>query len=252
MVLLTQANLLQQREMMNELGGSNMTDEPIRRALDLKDAAVLAPLFATSVAISWEVGLFYVTGGFYYFSLSEHLVYAVSALPLALFFAAVFLLVTITFVPMIDRFIGGRRGFAVLLFVIGIALAIWAYPTASVFNFTIGMLACLGSIIIGSTDLRRTDPQSLVFLAILGAALPFATGVDLQVEAEKAAARGNVEMIKLKSGELRGTIMMAGERGLLVYQPSKETYIFIRSDDFLSAEYPSYDRLKRNHPGVFR
>ena len=59
-------------------------------ALPVKDLVVLIPLFATSLAISWEVGRFGPYGGFLFFSLSEHLLAAMAALPVALFLSTLF------------------------------------------------------------------------------------------------------------------------------------------------------------------
>src|SRR4051794_17340419 len=52
----------------------------------LKDALVVIPLLASSLAITWEVGYFSRLGGgsFALFSLTEHIAFAVQALPLAI------------------------------------------------------------------------------------------------------------------------------------------------------------------------
>jgi hypothetical protein len=52
-------------------------------AWQFKDSAVAVPLLASSLAITWQVGRFAPTGGFENFSLSDHLVAAMAALPTA-------------------------------------------------------------------------------------------------------------------------------------------------------------------------
>jgi hypothetical protein len=71
-------------------------DEP-GEVLPVKDLVVLIPLFASSIAISWEVGRFMPLGGFLYFSLSEHLLAAMYALPGALILSAFFAVLVIPF-----------------------------------------------------------------------------------------------------------------------------------------------------------
>ena len=56
--------------------------------LQVKDAVVLVPLFGSLLAMTWEAGQFYPTGGFRLFSLSEHLLSAIGALPITLMAAS--------------------------------------------------------------------------------------------------------------------------------------------------------------------
>jgi hypothetical protein len=53
----------------------------------LKDAAILLPIVASSLAVSWEVGRFIPFGGFFLFNLSEHLLAAMAYLPTAITFS---------------------------------------------------------------------------------------------------------------------------------------------------------------------
>lgn len=71
-------------------------DEP-GEVLPVKDLVVLIPLFASSIAISWEVGRFMPLGGFLFFSLSEHLLDAMYAMPAALILSAFFAVLVIPF-----------------------------------------------------------------------------------------------------------------------------------------------------------
>jgi hypothetical protein len=56
-------------------------------SLTLKDAAILLPIVASSLAVSWEVGRFIPFGGFFLFNLSEHLLAAMAYLPTAITFS---------------------------------------------------------------------------------------------------------------------------------------------------------------------
>ena len=66
-------------------------------ALPVKDLVVMIPLLASSLAISFEVGRFGPTSGFLYFSLSEHLLAAIYALPAALVLSTLLAVLVIPF-----------------------------------------------------------------------------------------------------------------------------------------------------------
>lgn len=59
------------------------------QSVSVKDAAVLIPLGGSALALCWEVGSFLPIGGaaFSFFSITEHIAFAVPALPLALLMA---------------------------------------------------------------------------------------------------------------------------------------------------------------------
>jgi hypothetical protein len=76
-----------------------MPSAEARGSFLVKDLLVLIPLFGSVLAMTWEVGSFIPTGGFTYFSLSEHLLAAVNALPYALATAVVLLVGPLFFFP---------------------------------------------------------------------------------------------------------------------------------------------------------
>src|SRR3979409_2359319 len=76
-----------------------MTEVPIRHdapekeaAWAIKDALIVIPFLASAVALTWEVGFFLTIKGsaFGLFTISEHITFALQALPLAML-AAIFL-----------------------------------------------------------------------------------------------------------------------------------------------------------------
>jgi hypothetical protein len=67
-----------------------MPEREVESVLEIKDALLMVPVIASSVAISWAIGRFIPFGGFGYFSLSDHLLSATSALPVALMAVAYF------------------------------------------------------------------------------------------------------------------------------------------------------------------
>ncbi len=205
--------------------------------LELKDIAVVVPLFATTVAISWEVGISIMSGGFFYFSLSEHLVAAIAALPFALIVA-----VAMTFLAAFVRNLVGPDGmspsdltwacgFGVIagLVIVGVSVFV-----PSLFVFTAGVCVAVAALVFGAFN--RSSAAVLLLYPTLAAALPFAAGVDLQ-RLTLATATKYPEEIKLKSGSITGAVAMAGDRGFLLYRPETKTFLFVRADELVSVEY---------------
>jgi hypothetical protein len=60
-----------------------MVESPKPSSIQVKDYIVVVPTLGTALAISWEVGSFLPIGGIAFgaFSLTEHLVFALQALP---------------------------------------------------------------------------------------------------------------------------------------------------------------------------
>jgi hypothetical protein len=207
-----------------------------------KDAVLMAPVFATSIAISWEVGKFTVTGGFFFFSLSEHLVSAISALPIALAVALLALVAasgtmkaphesTATWTKKRKDWI-----FLLVAFLALVVAIVGTWITSSLFMAALGTIAALMAIVFGRLALRRSDTFSLLCFVLMGTFLPFAAAYDftkVSLDSPKEAQ----STIKLKSGPLYGVIFMAGERGILVFKRDTRTFLFLRADEVLNIEY---------------
>src|SRR5260370_28217156 len=71
-------------------GGRLMSEEEKTPSWSFKDGLVIIPFFASGLALTWEVGFFLrIKGGaFGLFSVSEHITFALQALPAALALAA--------------------------------------------------------------------------------------------------------------------------------------------------------------------
>jgi hypothetical protein len=206
----------------------------------VKDTVLMVPVFAISVAISWEVGKFSVTGGFFFFSLSEHLISAISALPVALGVALLTVGVLATIKKRPDEptapWTKKQKARMVLLATLfGIACGVGAAWTNSLSLLILGTMAALMAIIFGILALERSDTLSVLSFVVMGALLPLAAASDFTVSLD--SPRETQSTIKLKSGSHYGVIIMAGERGILVFKRDTRTYLFLRADEVLNIEY---------------
>lgn len=226
-----------------------------KEPLALKDAILMAPLFATSVAISWEVGIFSVSGGFYFFSLSEHLVSAISALPLALLTALMAAGVVINVKrwrqrrdqPAAPWTTKKREAIFALLVVLTVILTGVGVWKGSLFVAALGVVAGLTAIIFGTLYVKLSDAVGVLCFAIVCTFLPFSAAFDLTRWSLDLPADAQ-SAIKLKSGSLSGIIIMAGERGILLFRQDTRTFLFQRADEMLSIEYRMPTQTKSPPP----
>lgn len=238
----------------------------------VKDLAVLVPFVASSLAISWEVGRFIPFGGFVLFSLSEHLLAAMAALPLALavtvYFGCIFLVVP----PVLRKLaeagtrVAALPPFAAISFrtskmpqilrwtIASISVLFWVALGAILLYFvwknvrvelraSIYPVAFLIAVLLLNSTyfLRPLASQSM--LALLGGTailLAMTLSVDnsnLQIRKSKAGNSDRVVDITLKAGTVRGYLVMSGERGALVYSPDSDKMIFQRADEIQKLEW---------------
>jgi lysylphosphatidylglycerol synthetase-like protein (DUF2156 family) len=160
----------------------------------LKDTVVAVPLVASALAITRQVGAMSSLGGFALFTVSEHLLWALGALPMALMYTIgrALVLATLNF---------AHRAFPKKL--------VWLrYPLGS----TIGLLCIIGLALIAdftlafehsTRNIKRLQPDSPIIADIV-----------------------------LKSGTtIKAYVVMIGERGVLFYEPGGDTMTYRKMDD---------------------
>jgi hypothetical protein len=89
----------------------------------LQDLLVFVPSLTTAIALAWQIGRLQPTGGFFYFSLTDHLVAAAAAVPIAFAFAAFFATVTIFLSDIVRRF--PKLRWVILLLLAGAEMVAW-------------------------------------------------------------------------------------------------------------------------------
>jgi hypothetical protein len=222
-------------------------------SLSVKDLAVLIPLFATSLAISWEVGTFIPFGGFVYFSLSEHLLNAMYALPIALVFSVV---LGIGVVPVLlyketkARHERPRQSWAKtfakgLVAVVFIGLAGWAIST---WEYSADQLVLLGALLLVIVVTRANEfwfrrswssPAMLSALAATSIVVAILMGVANSLVLVGLIRSGRVSpaTIVSKNDTTEGFVLMTGERGLLIYFPDGNRVRFQKADELQKIEW---------------
>ncbi|WP_338688062.1 hypothetical protein V5279_23215 [Bradyrhizobium sp. 26S5] len=243
----------------------------------LKDAVVIIPLFASSLAIAWEVGRFLPFDGFLQFSFSEHLLSAMEALPFALIVtvacAAMFFLFHIPNVlaaaaqqpegqAMIAAFYKrmpkskiAKALIAVALVIVFIALNAWfayfsfnstAWANVRLTKYVLMMFALL--VILNLTFFHQpwAGPVLLPLFAAIAIMLALTMSQDISKLMIRKYKQGRIRPaeITLKSGTVQGHVIMSGEHGILIYLPDIDSTVFERSDDLQRIEW----RRKRSSP----
>jgi hypothetical protein len=196
--------------------------------ITLKEYAIFAPAIGGGLAIVFDVGYFYgLNSGFFAsFSLSEHLVFSLGAIPIAVFFMALGALGWMMFTS-----VNQRAGYLKGLF-IGLML-FCAILSGIEFWYQEGFIAMsLATIIAAFVPLyfleSRHRPQfALVFSTpILGLCISFMSGILLaQSQLNYASQRSKIE---LEGGQsIEGRFIRSGERGALIYQPGNKVFYLV-------------------------
>ncbi|UPK05338.1 hypothetical protein [Bradyrhizobium sp. 170] len=233
-----------------------MADNSERR-VEIKDLAVVVPLIASSVAMSYEVGRFLIFGGFYYFSISEHLLFALSSLPLALF-GTIFL--ALIFVP-ISYFanrthewkFGPRIRTYIALLTIALLILFVVFMESNFvpellreFRATLTLLLVIGGAILANGfHYRQGLTSPVVILFVLGMSITFAVTVAMDISnANISRVRTGrfLSEIVTKSATQKAFVVMGGERGLLLYHPDSKRVSFQRADEIQKIEWQLWGR----------
>ena len=222
-------------------------DEPKQSASlnwNVKDFAVLLPLFGTSLAIAWEVGRFSPTGGFNLFGLADHIVAATAALPVALAMGAYYFMSSWLIAATSDQLTAatGRRALvAASLIVPFVVLVFWVRGPHwdAIDGSDLVLFGVLLFILVNQIWLRYplTGPIGIGF----GFAVAILTSLTLSSELVKkgdgAGGRGKgVATISTKTDTYKARVLMAGDRGLLTYRPETKQVLFQRADELISLE----------------
>jgi hypothetical protein len=234
-----------------------------------KDAVVAIPVTASVLALCWEVGSFLPIGGasFSYFSISEHLAFAAPALPFALGLAVLTFFNGLGAGSLIHRMMYGRwrhdpgnivkldssarrilsrlrAGSVVTCFVLFFGSAAAAYLSKSA---TLGA-AALSVLLIGSISISPLRPYWVPrFLAIgIGISLlllAFTLGVDsTRVTLNETDAETTI--IDTVDGQLTAIVIRSGERGVLLYDRSRQRFAFRKWDSIKRAEWSRQPLLR--------
>jgi hypothetical protein len=211
-----------------------------------RDVVVVLPVVASTMAISWQVGRMLPFGGFRFFSLTEHLIAATAALPVALIttlwlgviFGAlqkagygikpprrpvmlfsILLLVTISVTAMLIYLFGVVLGSAIIFDVVILLFV------ANLFWFNISLTSI--------TAMLFAFAVALIFTITLAYEQS-----DKLIQSFKSNTT-LLSTVILKTGDkILAYVVMSGERGLLLYNPSSNLVTYLPTDDVKKVEWP--------------
>lgn len=206
--------------------------------LGLKEMLLVAPAVGTVLAFTFEVGNFVGIDRTWFsvFSLSEHISFALDALPVALTVGvAVVAFLAIResrAAPLFSKEWTSRIVTIVALLGIGGLLAVGAgllfEPTR---NLAYGFLYCFFTLFFFLAFYRfvQTPLLRIAFIAISSLLLTFAFGVltgwtDMRREPKRPST------VQLDGSEMRGLVLRAGERGVLFRESGAKTIHLLKWD----------------------
>jgi hypothetical protein len=228
---------------------------PARSEFSPKDALYALPIFGSALAISWEVGSFIPIGGgsFSVFSLSEHLLFALLALPLALIFACCMLVVvTISRTMMQHRvrrnearrlsgktwrlFFRGAVGVIALMGVSSILAGVFIHSLALL---VLGVAAIsLASAIAISVRVLLWPSRVILAGGCFALLLSLALGFDSTRTLMRSADRFTSNVIGTDGVSRKLLVVRVGERGVLLFDPPNRSFSFAKWDAVKSLEWP--------------
>jgi hypothetical protein len=226
-----------------------MAEEDKAISWSLKDVFLVVPFFASALALTWEVGFFFrIKGGaFGLFSVAEHIMFALQALPIALSAVALFIMGSnasavhraisqavagiLPVSPQVYKLIRDGRApprflFVVSLLVVLIAVGVTVYTSepgsARLFVFrTIGLAVGFGILWL----INASRSWVMVCLGVLFTFfLAFGIGAETAQHEIESKRPLNVLQIGEKgssqSSQMRVRILRTGERGILFFDPA--------------------------------
>jgi hypothetical protein len=217
-----------------------------------KDLLVALPVLGTALAVSFDVGYFYGIdiNLFTLFSVSEHVTFALQALPAALFLALCALIVPIFLnkagsnrlsdgaaaaarAPATSRPFYRRMFFWLMVAVTTFMIYhVLQNPTLAA-NWVTLIMAILVTLSVA----RETALTSFLGLAaVYATALAFATGLDLAIAYRNSSSYPYV--FKVEGAEIKARVVRSGEKGLLYFEAPSNDLRFVAWSDIKGLSRP--------------
>jgi hypothetical protein len=227
----------------NADGKPTLNEEPWQ----IKESLIVVPLLASALALTWEVGFFLRIKGsaFGFFNVSEHITFALQALPIALVVSIMIVGQAFQF-ALIDRYvfpkIRSSRTFqaikkwnvlAVAYFAIAVGVGVeLLYPPPSI---TVLVLAAIVTAIFTATAVLPRIFKERIVVATVGLLssflITFALGIDTarnEIKSERPLNKIEIgEKGKPSEGVLNVRVIRSGDRGILYFDPRKQEFALI-------------------------
>jgi hypothetical protein len=198
----------------------------------LKDALIAIPFLASALALTWEVGYFSrVRGGaFNLFSISEHISFALQALPIALTAST-----TVLWWVMVPKGVGGTRseafknglrvGVPLGVFLVSGIILLILYNKYHII-YTSNWVACAIGGCWTSIELYSPRPIDKWAMVVLGAAgvFGFTMALGFDVANSEVSTPKRLSAIRIGEAEHQVKVLRAGDRGVLYFDPAQKKF----------------------------
>jgi hypothetical protein len=248
---------------MNQI--EKLSEEAEQQSFPLREAVVFVPILGAAIALSFDVGYFHGVdiNLFTLFSVSEHIVFALEALPIG-FMIAIYVVSHAALVSNrqvrtflqnagFDKLRRHRGPIALGTLAIGVLLVIWALHIGAV--FLVAVMLPLGILLIWwPINQRKPSPLYLLFAIAVVIYLSFIFGVHaatdyLERDFVTQSLVTDLERIEAK-------IIRSGDRGVLFQNVKTRSVGFLRWDAIKKIEVdkdnlgliPSSARKMLAHP----
>jgi hypothetical protein len=200
----------------------------------IKDMLIAIPFFASGLALTWEVGFFFVIkgGSFGIFTIAEHITFALQALPVAfvLAIAIVGMMAEHHRVPRLvymppkqrRRLAQGMLVFSLIMNVF-MGVLIYRYARSATVLLPLWIISGFTVVLLPTPELIKRRIMSVIF----GFTLSFATAFGFGVDIARYELWSQLPLNKITIGEkgkdaeteVAARIIRSGERGVLYYDP---------------------------------
>jgi hypothetical protein len=205
--------------------------------LNVKEAVLVVPILASALALTYDVGYFWGidVNLFTLFSISDHILFSIEALPLALAFSSFVIadaFLTLRGYDLAEHLVARiksklERPFLVFLIVFLILILITWLFYSSIFLMMLAAMAAGG----WKGYWERYRPSQIV--TALGAMIvalffAFASGFDISQAYIRDAVASYV--VQTGSDKMSVVLIRSGDKGVLFYDPKSKTFSFMRWD----------------------
>jgi hypothetical protein len=241
--------------------------------IETKDILVSIPLVGSAMAVTWEIGSFVPIGWgpFGLFTLSEHLLFAMQALPIGLLIAAVIPVLvmgvrnigrprpSVRFSSLMSRSTKLRVGIAVgtvLFFILAGVLAYMAVDARSIVLMVMASGVATLGLVFGLYPPALVLWPKLLFVTVFAFALAFsmALGCDMMrgtlSYVDRAARDADLIHIIIDGVGKDVELLRSGERGLLVYEHASRKFSFVKWDTVKGLEWARRPLVKISRPST--
>jgi hypothetical protein len=189
-----------------------------------KDFIPVAPMIAGAFAFAYVVGYFlaFDISWFPFFTLSEHIVFALRALPVAIGISIAFLIVfELTRISQREGWLKKYLGYAWILVLVGTAIGIFLYNHAGL-ALTLLFIAVSTFLYYRGPDIRSplvTFLFSATNMMLVSVIVGVLSGATWRVPSLQPDSRAMAIKLKNATGNpIRGHVIFAGNQSVLIYE----------------------------------